>query len=86
MVLTKCSLLESKKKIYIYLNKIKLKKINEGVSVSLHIDLFHCWNLPNEGFMKQGFHVARAEAPPHERNLASELRIAKMHNRQMFDI
>ncbi len=29
-------------------------------------------------------HVARAEAPPHERDLASELRIAKMHHRQMF--
>ncbi len=30
------------------------------------------------------FHVARAEAPPHECDLASELRIAKMHHRQMF--
>ncbi len=27
---------------------------------------------------------ARAEAPPHEHDLASELRIAKMHHRQMF--
>ncbi len=35
--------------------------------------------------IKQGFHVARAEAPPRERDLASELRIAKMHHRQMFE-
>ncbi len=26
-----------------------------------------------------------AEAPPYERDLASELRIAKMHHRQMFE-
>ncbi len=35
-------------------------------------------------YHKQGFHVARPEAPPHERDLASELRIAKMHHRPMF--
>ncbi len=35
--------------------------------------------------VKQGFHVARAEAPLRERDLASELGIAKMHNRQMFE-
>ncbi len=28
---------------------------------------------------------AQWEAPPRERDLASELRIAKMHNRQMFE-
>ncbi len=36
-------------------------------------------------YHKQGFHVARAETPPHEHDLASELRIAKMHHRQMFE-
>ncbi len=35
--------------------------------------------------IKQGFHVARAESPLRERDLASELRIAKMYNRQMFE-
>ncbi len=35
--------------------------------------------------IKKGFHVTRAETPPHERDLASELRIEKMHHRQMFE-
>ncbi len=35
--------------------------------------------------IKHVFHVVRAKAPPHERDLASELRIAKMHPRQMFE-
>ncbi len=33
-------------------------------------------------YHKQGFHVARAETPPRERDLAS----AKMHHRQMFGV
>ncbi len=36
-------------------------------------------------YHKQGFHVARAEAHPRERDLASELGIAKMHHRQKFE-
>ncbi len=36
-------------------------------------------------YHKQGFHVARAETLPHERDLASELRIAKMHHKQKFE-
>ncbi len=35
--------------------------------------------------IKKGFHVARAETHPRERDLASELQIAKMHPRQMFE-
>ncbi len=35
--------------------------------------------------IKKGFHVARAETPLHERDLASELRIVKMHHRQKFE-
>ncbi len=35
-------------------------------------------------YHKQGFHVARAETPPRERDLASDLGIAKMHHRQKF--
>ncbi len=37
-------------------------------------------------YHKQGFHVARAETPPRERDLASDLRIAKMHHRQKFGV
>ncbi len=47
--------------------------------------MFECLVLSSI-IIKQGFHVARAEAPPHERDLASELRIAKMHHRNVFDI
>ncbi len=36
-------------------------------------------------YHKQGFHDAHDEAPPHERDLASELRKAKMHHRQMLE-
>ncbi len=36
-------------------------------------------------YHKQGFHVACAETP-RERDLASELQIAKMHHRQMFEL
>ncbi len=36
-------------------------------------------------YHKPGFYVARAEAPPHEHDLASELRIARMHHRQMVE-
>ncbi len=43
------------------------------------------WMFSSLFYHKQGVHVARAEAPPHERDLASELRIAKMHHRQMFE-
>ncbi len=35
-------------------------------------------------YHKQGVHVARAETPPRERDLASDLGIAKMHHRQKF--
>ncbi len=35
-------------------------------------------------YHKQGFHVACAETPPRERDLASDLGIAKMHHRQKF--
>ncbi len=35
--------------------------------------------------IKKGFHVARAETPPRECDLSSELRIAKMHHRQKFE-
>ncbi len=35
--------------------------------------------------IKKGYHVVRAETPPPERDLASELRIAKMHHKQMFE-
>ncbi len=31
------------------------------------------------------YHVVHAETPPRERDLASELGIAKMHYRQMFE-
>ncbi len=37
-------------------------------------------------YHKQGFHVARAETPPRERDLASDLGIAKMHHRQKFGV
>ncbi len=37
-------------------------------------------------YHKQGFHVARAETPPCERDLASDLGIAKMHHRQKFGV
>ncbi len=37
-------------------------------------------------YYKQGFHVARAETPPRERDLASDLGIAKMHHRQKFGV
>ncbi len=37
-------------------------------------------------YHKQGFHVARAETPPRERDLASDLGIAKMHRRQKFGV
>ncbi len=36
-------------------------------------------------YHKQGFHVARAETP-RERDLASDLGIAKMHHRQKFGV
>ncbi len=36
-------------------------------------------------YHKKGFHVARAETHPCERDLAFELGIAKMHHRQMFE-
>ncbi len=35
-------------------------------------------------YHKQGFHVARAETPQRERDCASDLGIAKMHQRQKF--
>ncbi len=35
-------------------------------------------------YHKQGFHVARAETPPREHDLASDLGIAKMHHRQVW--
>ncbi len=35
--------------------------------------------------IKKGFHVVRAETSPRERDLASELRIVKMHHRQEFE-
>ncbi len=35
--------------------------------------------------IEKGFHVTRAETPPCEQDLASELRIAKMHHRQTFE-
>ncbi len=37
-------------------------------------------------YHKQGFHVARAETPPRERDLVSDLGIAKMHHRQKFGV
>ncbi len=37
-------------------------------------------------YHEQGFHVARAETPPRERDLASDLGIAKMHHRQKFGV
>ncbi len=37
-------------------------------------------------YHKQGFHVAHAETPPRERDLASDLGIAKMHHRQKFRV
>ncbi len=42
-------------------------------------------------YHKQGFHVARAETPPRERDRASDLGIAsknasKMHQRQKFGV
>ncbi len=37
-------------------------------------------------YHKQGFHVARAESPSRERDLASDLGIAKMHHRQEFGV
>ncbi len=37
-------------------------------------------------YHKQGFHVARAETPPPERDRASDLGIAKMHHRQTFGV
>ncbi len=35
--------------------------------------------------IKKGFYVARAATLPRERDLASELGIAKMHHRQKFE-
>ncbi len=37
-------------------------------------------------YHKQGFHVARAETPPSERDLISDLGIAKIHHRQKFGV
>ncbi len=37
-------------------------------------------------YHKQGFHVARAETHPRERDRDSDLRIAKMHHRQKFGV
>ncbi len=37
-------------------------------------------------YHKQDFHVARAETPPRESDLASDLGIAKMHHRQKFGV
>ncbi len=37
-------------------------------------------------YHKQGFHVARAETPPQECDLASDFGIAKMHHRQKFGV
>ncbi len=37
-------------------------------------------------YHKQGFHVARAETPPRERDRASDFGIAKMHHRQKFGV
>ncbi len=37
-------------------------------------------------YHKQDFHVARAETPRRERDLASDLGIAKMHHRQKFGV
>ncbi len=45
--------------------------------------MFECLVLSSI-IIKQGFHVALAEAPEHKRDLASDLGIAKMH-RQMFE-
>ncbi len=59
--------------------KIKLAATATGLKCK---QMFECLVLSSI-IIKQGFQVARAEAPPRERDLASELRIAKMHNRQM---
>ncbi len=37
-------------------------------------------------YHKQGFHVARAETPPRERDLNSDLGLAKMHHREKFGV
>ncbi len=37
-------------------------------------------------YHKQGYHVVRAETPPRERDCASDLGIAKMHQRQKFGV
>ncbi len=37
-------------------------------------------------YHKQGFHVASAETHPRERDLASDLGIAKLHHRQKFGV
>ncbi len=37
-------------------------------------------------YHKQGFHVVCAETHPRERDLDSDLRIAKMHHRQKFGV
>ncbi len=37
-------------------------------------------------YHKQGFHVARAETPPRERDLNSDLELAKMHHREKFRV